>query len=720
MSDSTDNTNDLDSYGVWVKRPPQDSSDEADTLPDFSDFDIPEETSSQDGIDIPEVADTPDLSQFESESSLSEEDVSDISFEDSSEDGELSLDDFMDGDFSDSNSGAAAMSESAGSSDSDEISLDDFFDDDSFGSGSTEKEDDVPNDEAIDMDISFNDNEDEIPTEDIKDDEELGLDDIDNNSNSTEALDDMFTTEKPEQVSDNSEEVSLDDFSSSEDVDLSDFGIDSEAEETPVTSNVSESARNTVVDYDLAISDDDSVSEVPMINEVHSSSNQEKPAENTNGTVVDNSLLEKIVSDLASLKSEISTLKTNFEELKSREQITPQPVEKEEPTPEEPQSTFFEDNGDDDTIALDNDELNNIVNTVDITEEEVSISEESIEDTIADEILPDETIPEETEIQEEVISEEETFDAIETTEDDIIEEVPAQEEVISEDTEEKIDDNFTTDTPFGDIEDSEVEIPSESEETESESGLSMDFENESLEEPSFEEETEEEIPEEISIPKVDDIATKEENNDEIFIESNSTDFMDSVSTTETNETSEEVLALDESTESEELEEIADDLVQDEAEAEAEEVATEEEVAEVQEDNPFIEDLLSEDPSVKEGLSDENVSYLTEESSEADNTVEESFEMAEPEVIDEPIEEEEMETSVEEPIMETEEVMEEETDEEEDDDGDLPAGIKNDVKSVLLCMDQLLESLPEDKIMEFAKSEQFATYKKLFKDLGLSQ
>ena len=40
MSDSTDNTNDLDSYGVWVKRPPQDSSDEADTLPDFSDFDI--------------------------------------------------------------------------------------------------------------------------------------------------------------------------------------------------------------------------------------------------------------------------------------------------------------------------------------------------------------------------------------------------------------------------------------------------------------------------------------------------------------------------------------------------------------------------------------------------------------------------------------------------------------------------------------------------------
>jgi len=34
------------------------------------------------------------------------------------------------------------------------------------------------------------------------------------------------------------------------------------------------------------------------------------------------------------------------------------------------------------------------------------------------------------------------------------------------------------------------------------------------------------------------------------------------------------------------------------------------------------------------------------------------------------------------------------------------------------MDKLLESLPEEKIEEFAKSEHFETYKKLFKDLGL--
>jgi hypothetical protein len=35
------------------------------------------------------------------------------------------------------------------------------------------------------------------------------------------------------------------------------------------------------------------------------------------------------------------------------------------------------------------------------------------------------------------------------------------------------------------------------------------------------------------------------------------------------------------------------------------------------------------------------------------------------------------------------------------------------------MDQLLESLPEEKIEEFAQSEYFDTYKKLFKELGLA-
>ncbi|MDR2070095.1 MAG: hypothetical protein LBP81_01570 [Treponema sp.] len=50
---------------------------------------------------------------------------------------------------------------------------------------------------------------------------------------------------------------------------------------------------------------------------------------------------------------------------------------------------------------------------------------------------------------------------------------------------------------------------------------------------------------------------------------------------------------------------------------------------------------------------------------------------------------------------------------------IPSDIKLELRNVLSYMDQLLESLPEDKIEEFAKSEYFDTYKKLFEDLGLA-
>lgn len=50
---------------------------------------------------------------------------------------------------------------------------------------------------------------------------------------------------------------------------------------------------------------------------------------------------------------------------------------------------------------------------------------------------------------------------------------------------------------------------------------------------------------------------------------------------------------------------------------------------------------------------------------------------------------------------------------------LPLELKDEIKSVLSYMDQLLESLPEDKIEEFARSEHFEVYKKLFEELGIS-
>jgi len=45
-------------------------------------------------------------------------------------------------------------------------------------------------------------------------------------------------------------------------------------------------------------------------------------------------------------------------------------------------------------------------------------------------------------------------------------------------------------------------------------------------------------------------------------------------------------------------------------------------------------------------------------------------------------------------------------------------LKSEIRSVLSYLDKLLDSLPEDKIEEFARSEHFDTYKRLFEELGL--
>jgi len=45
-------------------------------------------------------------------------------------------------------------------------------------------------------------------------------------------------------------------------------------------------------------------------------------------------------------------------------------------------------------------------------------------------------------------------------------------------------------------------------------------------------------------------------------------------------------------------------------------------------------------------------------------------------------------------------------------------LKAEIRSVLAYLDKLLDSLPEDKIEEFARSEHFDTYKRLFEELGL--
>lgn len=52
-------------------------------------------------------------------------------------------------------------------------------------------------------------------------------------------------------------------------------------------------------------------------------------------------------------------------------------------------------------------------------------------------------------------------------------------------------------------------------------------------------------------------------------------------------------------------------------------------------------------------------------------------------------------------------------------GAIPGGLRDEIKTVLKYMDQLLESLPDDKIEEFANSEYFEVYRRLFEELEIA-
>jgi|GEM_PF-2381926 len=57
--------------------------------------------------------------------------------------------------------------------------------------------------------------------------------------------------------------------------------------------------------------------------------------------------------------------------------------------------------------------------------------------------------------------------------------------------------------------------------------------------------------------------------------------------------------------------------------------------------------------------------------------------------------------------------------EEDEFPSISDELKDEIKGILKYMDELLVSLPEEKVREFRRSEHFETYKKIFEELGIS-
>lgn len=391
--------------------------------------------------------------------------------------------------------------------------------------------------------------------------------------------------------------------------------------------------------------------------------------QNLSQNVESSNLLEKIAAEISNLRSEITNLRTEFNSFK----VTPTQETSEEDISSDDNETsgFFSDDNEDETIALSGDELNNILNNADFTTEEAE--EELVED------ISDETV---TKTEEDAVINP-LGDATELTDSDI-------------DTMDEYEDSSFTD-------DSEV----------------SNFANEDLQEPeledlqmdnNFEEEEEEDLSEEIDVPKDEEVYEEPETND--FIESiNAED--PSISDTLTED---RLKYLEDSFEDsvDENEEKLDVEILDENENVIEESTdeVENEEDESDESNEPTEDVFNSsqwDNDVTEPTEDNNAET---ESIVEDEIPEEIIEDTENDIIEPVFENEQTEETVDNPVESAENIAKPTS-------SSPTAKIQDDIKSVLVYMDQLLENLPEDKIEEFAKSEHFDTYKKLFNDLGIS-
>ena len=557
--------------------------------------------------------------------------------------------------------------------------------------------------------------------DDISENEELTME----TSLEDDTLDASFNTTEEIEEQETVVEEPMDNIPSSEDnlLDM-DFAEDS-LEET------SEEENNDITKDSIEEQGD-------TMNEINENSQITAQPDNTA-----NAILEKIATEISNLRSEITTLRSEFNSLKTGSVVENEIEDENLETAEEESSGFFTDDNEDETISLSGDELNNILNNADFTEEQSDDSAEEVDNTETeeDEIIEPEEDSEETVVEETVVEDENTEEVISNPIGDATELTDSDLDTIDEYEE----DNFAEDSEVSDFADEDLKEPELHE-------LQMDND--------FEENDEEELEEEIDIPK----------DEEVIEEPESNDFIDSIN--EVEPTISETLTEDrlkyledlagEEKEEEPAEEVENEIVEPEVEDTVmEEPATDEENTEDSEfEEPVVEE--NEEESQFEEPVEETAEIIEEEDEEAEQneptedvfnspqwdnevpTVENVIAETEEEIeeVSEPVEEESnevVETEIEQTIEEepeVEDVTEEDVTEQQISQPEVSeaktevvsptpstqgatAKIQDDIKSVLVYMDQLLENLPEDKIEEFAKSEHFDTYKKLFNELGIS-
>jgi hypothetical protein len=436
-------------------------------------------------------------------------------------------------------------------------------------------------------------------------------------------------------------------------------------------------------------------------------------------------LLMKIADELASIKQELSSLKTEFSAIRR------------EGAAESKEGGFFDEGDDDDEkIALTGDELDNILNTADFTEEAGSdatgtVSEDFSSMETGEDIFPSEKPAEPPGLldQPDII----------TDEDSGIADRGGGEISFDEPEMDELDGEYGGTQVSSSILDSgEFDITLDSSSLGNDSVLTSEVPEEEAETsvqeaalPGLDENVEQE---EITIDLSDDFT------DTLDLDTNDSDELETLrregvepmteAPEDTSYLEEEAAepvdlsgaVIDEPDLSAEIKEnpieepsldnISLDLdMEDEDLADSDFSLMEDGGDSSLEDDNELEVSIPEEASILDIPSEE---ILPEEES-FDQTVSEGFvvETEEPQVSAAPGEDLAFKEDAGEPQVSTVPV------EDESADLSIPVNLKQELKTVLTYMDQLLESLPEDKIEEFAKSEYFDTYKKLFEELGLA-
>jgi len=419
-----------------------------------------------------------------------------------------------------------------------------------------------------------------------------------------------------------------------------------------------------------------------------------------------NDLLERIASELSSIRGELVTLKSQIGSLKGEEAAAPQ-AEAEEPKARTAAGGFF-DEEEDETIALTGDELDNILNTADFTEESPGEEGPAIDVDLGSVSLEEESIlPESGDYQS-------------------AEALPGIEEIHLEPAEAAIEEPPANDFPEIEIMAEEgvnplTQAPEDTSYLDLEAGEEIDLSEIPLHEealgamPGIPEEAELiEETEEVTAVQEEELPEIEAFEDLTLGMEAKPGYMP--------EPVEEAKPVESLPEIEDID-FGEISLAEESSASVEEVEEVEEAEEVEELDVMEDDLS---PAATSSIEDSELAARLEASTikpaepvsfhpdEIPMDLDDSFFVGAPEAA-RPEELEPIEAAEPAPAPARKAEAPKATQQPPMGDNDR---LKNEIRGVLSYLDKLLESLPESKIDEFAHSEYFDTYKKLFEELGL--